>query len=101
MAAQRGKPQMVEVKWLDAETKYVQMSLKKARKKCVLSERLSLGYIVLKDRERLILAHTYDPADPAKSDSEERGADFTTIPRGWVVSITTLQPATEPEKEEA
>lgn len=91
------RPALIEVEWLDATTKNDQMSLSKARETCKLDHRFSVGYVVKRTREELTVCHTFDPA-AYNDDNEDGGADFTTIPRGWVRSITVLAPATEAEQ---
>lgn len=88
------KPKLVEVEWTDARSVYEQFPLTTAIEKCTLVQRVTVGYVVLKDRERLLLAHTYDPPNEHEA---EGGADFTVIPRGWVKEIRELQPATDGE----
>lgn len=94
-------PQRVEVEWVDATTKNDQMSFESAREKCKLDHRFTLGYVVKRTREELTICHTFDPAC-YNDDHEDGGADFTTIPRGWVRNIVVLSPAADQaaEKEE-
>lgn len=100
MASKPGeKPDLVEVEWLDATSLYEQLTFEAARKGCRLDRRLSLGYVVERSRERIVICHTYDPAPEGESRPDE-GADFTTIPRGWVRRITSLVASTEAEPKE-
>ena len=92
------KPKLVEVEWQDARSVYECFSLKDAVTKVQLSNRVSVGYLLVKDRERVLLAGTYDPRD---EHDEEGGADFTVIPRGWVKEIRELMPATDTKETEA
>jgi hypothetical protein len=87
---------MIEVEWFDARTRYEEYTFKEAPEKCQLVRRVTCGYLVMKDRERLVLAHTYDPAEEG---GEEGGQDFTTIPRGWIKNIVTFE-ATTKESED-
>lgn len=89
------KPPLIEVEWLDATTNNDQLSFKTARESCHLDHRFSVGYIVRKTREDLLICHTFDPAE-YNDNHEDGGADFTTIPRGWVKSTTVLVPETGP-----
>ena len=87
-------PRRVQVEWTDARSVYEQMELSQAIEKCQLSRRYSLGYLIHRDKERIIIAHTFDPAerkvDRTHTPDEDQGADFTIIPRGWVVAILDL-----------
>ena len=87
--AHKGKPQIVEVEWLDASSLSDQMDLKQGVTRMQLDRRFSLGYLVMKDKDRIVIAATFDPA------SEERDFDqgdaWLVIPRGWVVKIIELQ----------
>jgi len=99
-------PKRVEVEWFDARAVYEQIELSHVAEKVQLTRRFSLGYLVFKDRERLIIAATFDPAEKRLSSDhavdEDGGADFTVIPRGWIKAITELQVVSgPPEKEEA
>ena len=91
------KPKLVEVEWTDARSVYDCISLKEAPARVQLVQRYTVGYLILKDRERVMVAGTYDPRD---EHDEEGGADFTVIPRGWVKNIVDLgqsATATTPE----
>jgi hypothetical protein len=90
------KPKLVEIEWTDARSVYDCFTLKDAPARCQLVERHTVGYIVLKDRERGLIAGTYDPHD---EHDEEGGCDWTVIPRGWVKKITEL--AASGKSEEA
>ena len=97
----KGKPPIVEVEWLDARSVYEQIELGHVAEKCNLLPRWSVGYLVHKDRERIVIAGTFDPAekklDRDHTPDDDGGADFTIIPRGaWLKSLTVLVP----EKEE-
>lgn len=98
--ASRGKPALVEAEWDDATSINEQMSLSDAQDRCTLDRRFTVGYLVKKTREALTLAQTFDP--PTQEHEVDAGCDFTTIPRGWIKSLTTLVPAgdAESEKEE-
>lgn len=93
---------VVEVEWSDARTVYEQIELGQAADKVQLSQRFTVGYLVHKDRARLIVAGTFDPAekkhDAHQTPDEDGGADFTCIPRAWAAKITTLVPTTEAEE---
>lgn len=92
--AHKGKPAMVEVEWLDARSVYEQLDLSEAREKVKLSKRFSVGYLVHRDKECVLIAATFDPAErKVEREStldEDGGADWTIIPRGWVQSIVEL-----------
>lgn len=92
------KPKLVEVEWQDARSKYEQFSFKEAIEQVTLIHRFSVGYLVYKDRERLLICATYDPSE--SEHDIEGGDDFTSIPRGWVKNVVTLTPSTPEEKEE-
>lgn len=98
-------PPMVKIEWVDARSIYEQIELCAVERKCHLSQRFTLGFLVHKDREKLVLAGTFDPAerklDPDYTPDDDGGADFTVIPRGWIKGIVTLDPSTAQEKEEA
>jgi len=95
------RPPLVEVEWVDATSRYEQMSLEEAREKCKLDHRFSAGYVVKKTREELTICHTFDAA-VYDDKGEDGGADFTTIPRGWIRNLIVLTPAADQaaEKEE-
>ena len=99
MAASK-KPDRVEIEWLDARTVIEQVDMADIEKKAQLVRRTTLGYLVLKNRERLAVAGTFDPADDLDT---EGVADITVIPRAWVQTITRLTPddTAQPEKEDA
>ncbi len=67
------------------------MTLSDAKKLGLLT-RHTLGYLVYEDTERVVIAQTFDPAQP---DEEEDGVgDVTVIPAGWVQRpITILRPS--------
>lgn len=92
------KPKLVEVEWQDARGKYEQLSFKEAIEQVTLIHRFSVGYLVLKDRERVVICATYDPSETEHD--VEGGDEFTAIPRGWVKKITDLNPSSTEEKEE-
>lgn len=91
------KPVLVEVEWQDARSVYKDIRLEKVPDKCLLVHRFTTGYLILKDRERMIIANTYDPAD---QHDDESAADFTVIPRGWVKNVVFLAPVKKEEGEE-
>ena len=95
----RGGFPIVEVEWLDARSIYEQLSVQLVADKVQLCKRHSLGYLVHKDRERLILAATFDPAEKAlnahSTPDDDGVADFTVIPRQWAQRIITLVAADE------
>lgn len=91
------KPVRVEVEWQDARSVYKDFRLEKVAEKCQLVHRFTMGYLVVKDRERLVVANTYDPADEHDTES---AADFTVIPRGWVKNITEWPAAVDEPKAE-
>ncbi len=86
------KPKIVEVVWQDARSVYDCMSYANARASVKLSERHTVGYVVDKSRDALLVAGTYDPSD---EHDQEGGCDYTIIPRGWVKSITELTAGSE------
>lgn len=88
---------LVRVEWLDATTKYEQMSFEEAIQKCKLEQRHTVGYLVLKDTERILLAHTID--FDGVDGKINGGTDFTSIPRHWATIITLLQDDGELGKE--
>lgn len=92
----------MEVEWLDARMVYEQLEISEAIEKCQLSKRITIGYLVHRDRERLLICHTFDPAekklDRKNTPDEDGGADFTVIPRGWAVRITELVEDKEEEQ---
>jgi len=91
------KPKIVEVEWSDARSVYECMSLPLAIETVQPFEgRQTVGYLIVKDRERIVVAGTYDKKDQHDA---EGGADFTVIPRGWVKRITELVPETVPQPE--
>jgi hypothetical protein len=96
--ATKGKPPIVEVEWVDATVWHEQMSLEDAKAKCHLDHRFTVGYLVRKDREEIVLAYAFDPAH---DDGEKDGVDeLWTLPRGWVKSIITLVPTSQAEEKD-
>lgn len=97
-------PKRVEVVWEDARSVYEQIELGHVAEKCVTLIRYSLGYLVHRDKERLVIAATFDPAekklDSGHTPDDDGGADFTVIPRGWVKRVVPLEPV-QPEPEES
>jgi len=86
------------VEWLDASAENEQMTLKYGIEKMQLDRRFTLGFLIYKDRTRVVVAASYDPAG---SETDLDQADgWIVVPRGWIESITTMVPAaTQPEKE--
>lgn len=78
-------PKLVEVTWLDACLRTSGCPLSKVADEARLSLRTTVGYLVLKTRDRIVVAMTYDKAE--KSEDEDHVDDLYTIPRGWVKSI--------------
>lgn len=97
MAALRSRHPRVEVEWLDATSDFKQMTLAEAAKKCQLDTRFTLGFLLSEDDDKLVVMQTYDPVE--HEGDEESGADFTTIPRGWVKNIIYLRVGRAPERE--
>lgn len=99
MAALRSKHQRVEIEWIDATSDFKQMTLAEARRKCQLDTRFTLGFLLVEDEGKVVVMQTYDP--PEEEGDEESGADFTTIPRGWIKNMIYLRPTRlTPEKED-
>ena len=101
----RGGCPIVECEWLDARSVYEELELAEVSEKLHLCRRYSVGYLIFKDRERLIIAATFDPAekklDARFTPDGDSADDFTVIPRQWAQRIITLVPAeTETEQEE-
>lgn len=100
MADQSKRPKLVEVEWHDARSIYEQIELGHVAEKCNLFHRFTVGYLVHKDKERVIVAGTFDPAEKKLSENhlpdDDGGADFTVFPRGWITAIVALETA---EKE--
>lgn len=98
------RPPIVCVVWEDARTVYEQLELGQVASKVQLSRRETVGFLIHKDRARLIVAGTFDPAEKKheanQTPDEDGGADFTCIPRAWAASITTMVPAEKSEEED-
>jgi len=96
--ASQSRPPVVLVEWLDASAENEQMNVKVGIERMQLDRRYSLGFLVHKDRTRVVLASTFDPAG---SETDLDQADcWLVVPRGWIESITTMVPAAQqPEKE--
>ena len=88
MRARGERPQLVLIDWWDARSIFTQYPLSEAASKCQLVRRVSVGFLVYRDKERLVLAHTFDPA--SDEDEADGGADFLVVPRGWVVKHVEL-----------
>lgn len=90
------KPKLVEIEWVDARSVNEQLSNDEIALRCVLVKRITVGYLYAKDREKIVVASTYDPPDHF---DREGAADFDVIPRGWATKITVLSPSEE-EKDQ-
>lgn len=84
------KPPLVEVEWIDAIER---------DESCLLSEvatsrytklyrRLTTGYLVLVEEDRVVLAREYDPPEP--DDEQPTVGKFCCIPAPWVKRIRYL-----------
>jgi hypothetical protein len=80
----------VEVEWLDARSIYEEILIAKVAERVTLVRRFSLGYMVYKDKERIVLAGTFDPVEDGDKDGDG-GADYTCIPTSWVIKIAELR----------
>jgi len=89
MRARGEKPPLVEVSWQDARSLFEQLPLSEAPTKITLVQRFSVGYLVARDKDRLLLCHTFDPAN--EEDEADGGADYLILPRSWVVKVRELQ----------
>lgn len=88
------KERRVEVEWMDARSVYEELSFRAAVECAQLTRRFTLGYLVHKDKERLLVCGTFDPAerklDTDYTPDEDSGDDYTVIPVGWVIAIRPL-----------
>lgn len=89
------KPPLVEVVWTDARSIIDCLRLSTARGACLIT-RHSVGYLIMQDAERVVIAGTFDPHDA--HEDEDGVADVTVIPAGWVSSIAPLSPPKTPRK---
>jgi len=98
------RPPVVEAEWFDARSVYEQIEVAHVADKVQLSQRFTVGYLVHRDRERVIIAGTFDPAEKkiSKDDTPDAdgAADFTVIPRSWVVKLRSATVEEEEEKHE-
>lgn len=78
------KPALVEVEWMDACLRTVNVPLSKVTEEAKLSRRKTAGYLVHQDDDITVLAITFDPAE---GDEEDHADDLYTIPTGWVKAI--------------
>lgn len=81
------KPVLVEIHWTDARSIYDRISWSDIIGRCKLAKQVTVGYLVDRDDERTIVAHTYDPCDGSE---EPDGVDITCIPTGWIDSLKTF-----------
>lgn len=72
------KPPLVEVTWYDACSYREDMDLRKARKKCRLMVRRTVGYLVRRTKRVVVVAQTFDPED-------KMVASTWAIPAPWVI----------------
>jgi len=92
------KPPYVMVEWTDARNVLEQdLTLDEALAKAKLAHRTSVGYLLLKDAERTVLACDYDPAQP--SQDEDNYGNLTVIPSGWVTAVHRLRRETARRKK--
>jgi hypothetical protein len=83
--------EQVRVEWIDARSVYDAIPIKLAAERCLLVTRYTLGFLVHKDRQRLVIAGTLDPESSVDNyRAEAEGCDFTIIPVGWVTKIVNL-----------
>lgn len=93
------KPQHVVVEWVDARNILEQdLTYDEAIAKARLAHRTTVGYLLLKDDERTVLAGDYDPAQP--SQDEDNYGNLTVIPTGWVKSVHKLRRETPRRKKD-
>ncbi len=89
MAKPRPTPlPIVEVTWLDANNRAICVTLPEAKKQGELCERRTVGYLVSRGRNKVVLATTFDPAEPNEEDHVD---DVYTIPSKWVVRWRRLR----------
>lgn len=79
------KPPLVEIEWTDARSVYERITWAEIANRCKLAKQHTVGYLVDKNEERTIVAHTYDPCDGSE---EPDGVDITVIPTGWITKLT-------------
>lgn len=81
------KPKLVKVTWMDATTKYEQMLFTEAIEKCTVETRCTVGWLIHKSTERILLAHTID----IDVDPPIYGTDYTSLPTHWATNIEELE----------
>lgn len=81
------KPPLVEVVWTDARSIIDCLRLSTARGASLIV-RHSVGYLLLHDSDRVVIAGTFDPRDA--HEDEDGVADVTVIPSGWVSTVTKV-----------
>lgn len=87
------KPPVVEVEWIDAcnRLESCRLSEVKASPHTFLVKRTTVGFLVHKDRHRIVLAKDYDEPSGNDGETEPSVGTFTVIPRPWVKIIRTIQ----------
>ena len=78
------RPPLVEVTWVDAKTNGEDIKLSQVAEKCVLVTRITAGYLVHNDQEKVVVAQSYDGP---LGEEEAEVADTITLPTGWVKRI--------------
>jgi hypothetical protein len=86
------RPPIAEVVWLDANTTALGEHYTAAQaKECGAVKRRTVGYLLLSNKVKTIVATTWD-----QGDSENHAAtttELTVVPHQWVISVKILQKA--------
>lgn len=82
------KPPLVEVTWVDAKTNGEDIKLSQVEEKCVLVTRITAGYLVCHNPEKVVVAQSYDGP---LGEEEAEVADTITLPTGWVKKIRYVE----------
>ena len=94
------KPPHVLVEWTDARNIMEQdLTLAECLAKATLAKRTSVGYLLLKDDERTVLACDYDPTQ--QHQDEDNFGNLTVIPSGWVTGVHRLRRESARRKKDA
>ena len=72
------RPPLVEVTWLDACSYRQDLAIRKARRKCRLMTRRTVGYLVRETKRVVVVAQTFDPED-------KMVASTWAIPAPWII----------------
>lgn len=83
---------LVKITWVDAATWHGSCALTTALADYHLVTRHTVGWLLAKDTERIMIVHTLDECE---SNEIPEGADFTLVPRHWATKVVLLTEGNE------